>query len=266
MDSDKAKTIFDKIRSDFAAKPRASFTALIYGDFGTGKTTILTTARRPIVIDFFDPKGWKLPAIEKGIEAGWILATDFSGDRIGSPTQYKAWQNRLQKWMREGFFENIGTYVIDSVTTWNRAMMNKIVNERGRKYDVPAQQDYLVQMNTIIDIIHALGAQSCDFIMTGHMEVEKDEDTGAFMTNLAVTKGLKRDLPLLFTEKWLLDTVRKGADVEYRVRTMNDGKYKASTRIGGGKFDMFEKPDIKYLLNKAGLDISDKPWKEESGE
>ncbi len=221
---------------------------------------MVTTARRPIMIDFFDPKGWAIPSIKKGIDEGWILPSDWSGDRLKYPTKYREWEARFQQWCRDKTFDSIGTYVIDSVTTWSRAMMNAITSARGRVDGVPAIQDYMVQMNTMIDLIHAIGDQSCDFILTGHMEVEKDDVTGAFVSNLAVTKGLKKDLPILFTEKWLLQTNKVGSEIKYQVLTQNDGMYKAATRIGGGIFKQLEEPDIKKLLVKAGYSVEDKPY------
>ncbi len=255
------QTEFDVILKKFQSRPRDNFTALIYGDFGSGKTTMVTTARKPIMIDFFDPCGWALPPVLKGIKEGWILPTDYSGDRMKSPTRYREWEAKIQERIQRGFFAGVGTYVIDSATTWSRALMNAITFARGREFGVPAIQDYLVQMNTMIDLIHAIGDVDCDFILTGHMEIEKDEDTGAFISGLALTKGLKQQLPVLFTEKWLLQPQQVGKKIEYRVLTQNNGKFKAATRIGGGIFEQFEKPNIRDMLTKAGYEVKDKLYR-----
>jgi len=46
--------------------------------------------------------------------------------------------------------------------------------------------------------------------------------------------------------------------IEYQLVTANTGYYKATTRIGGeGKFDTYETPDIKHLLEKSGMNNSD---------
>lgn len=249
---------FSKILDSYNKKSRDNFTALIYGPFGSGKTQMLTTAKRPIVIDFFDPKGWINSEVKKGIDEGWIFPTDWSCDRLENPRQYANWELRLRSWINSRFLNNVGTYAIDSISTWSRAMMNKIVKAKNRDYGVPAIQDYMVVLNTLIDIIHAMSDQECDFIMTGHMEMEKDEETDGFVSNLALFKSLRRDVPLLFAEKWLLLPQIAGTKVIYKVLTQNTGRHLASTRIGGGVFDMYEKPDIKYLLEKAGWDTSDK--------
>jgi hypothetical protein len=48
--------------------------------------------------------------------------------------------------------------------------------------------------------------------------------------------------------------------VEYTILTRNTGLYKARTRLGRNNlFDTYEKPDIKALLKKAGMDDSDRP-------
>lgn len=252
------QTEFSKIMEAYNKKSRDNFTALIYGQFGSGKTQMLTTARRPIVLEVFDPKGWIGPEVKRGIEEGWIFPTDWSGDRMDAPEQYRKWELRLKSWVNGGFLNTIGTYAIDSISTWSRAMMNQIVKARDRKYLVPAQQDYMVVLNRLIDVILTMSNQECDFIMTGHMEMEKDEEGGGWISNLALFKSLRKDVPLLFTEKWLLLPQLAGTEVNYRVLTQNTGRHLASTRIGGGKFDMYEEPDIKKLLKKAGWDTSDK--------
>ncbi len=243
-----------------------TFNAMIIGTKGCGKTTVCSTARRPIIFASFDPGGPR--SIRDEIKKGGIHVMSYEGESWRKPSEYAQWESDYMKLEKDGVFNHIGTYVIDSATTWIHAMMNCIINkqmtERGktRPNFLPAQGDYLVALYTMIDICKRIGNQPCDFILTGHMVKEIDQVTGGFTTTLKAFPSMQIDMPLLFDESYVMvdgkKTDAQGGIINYLL-TGKKGIHEASTRIGaGGKFDLYEEPNIKNLLKKAGLPYEDK--------
>ncbi len=253
-----------------------NFNALIYGPTGSGKTRLLKTARRPIYAYIFDPQGEK--TIRDEINEGWIIAdTRFQSDDIRSPHLYKDWEKDYREKKAAGFFDIFGTTAFDSITTWASLVMNRVIKDSGRQpgaqikyeghmiesYGVPFQQDYMPQMAIIEHMVKDIMGLPCDVIFTAHPDIEKDEVSGKMFAGPMVTGKLKARLPLLFTEIYCATVKESSSGVTYSLLTRNTGVYMARTRLGKeGIFDMYEQPDIKHLLKKAGLPIEDKqiPW------
>ena len=70
---------------------------------------------------------------------------------------------------------------------------------------------------------------------------------------------LSEKVPLVFDEKYVTRVKSSSSGVSYELLTRNDGYYKAETRMGGGKFEHSETPDIRALLRKAGRSGEDRP-------
>lgn len=236
-----------------------SFNALIYGDFGTGKTNLARTCRLPVHIDSFDPGGSK--TVRDEIASGIILAdTRFEVEDPMKPSSFELWDKEYHRRKRDGYFNHIGTYIVDSATTWASAAMNVILKKAGRLGGPPFQQDYLPAMSMIENAIKDLTTLPCDVILTAHLDVDKDEATGRMFVGPLFVGKLKQRVPLLFDELYCAQAKNTSAGVVYSLLTRSDGIFKARTRLGkGGVFDTNEKPDIKGLLKKAGYPTDDNP-------
>ena len=252
---------FAEIRNRYQAMPnRETFNGIVYGYMGTGKTTLLGTARKPVLIHSFDPGGEK--SLVDKIETGEVMVdSTYQAEDAKKPTAYRSWEKEFDRLRhKDGFFESIGTYAIDSVTTWSEALMNSILKAGGRAGSIPQMQDYLVQINTLRDAIKLVTSLPCDVILTGHVDSEKDEVTGRVTTGVMITGKLKEKLPLLKDEVYMTMSKETSKGVEYSLLTRNTGLYKARTRMGrNGLFETYEEPNIKALIEKAGVDSSDKP-------
>lgn len=240
-----------------------TFNALVYGGIGSGKTHLLQTARRPILIDSFDPGGTKtILNTCRGIQEGWIIVDNrWEDETPRAPKKYMEWEKEHFRRKAEGFYALFGTYAMDSLTTFASLAMYEILKRKGRPAGVPQQDDYLPQMTLLENAIKEFIALPCDCILTAHPDADKDEVTGRMFIGPMVTGKLKVRLPLLFDEIYCAESKETGPNkTEYSLITKPTGLYTARTRIGaGGKFDLREKPDIKYLLKKAGYPADDKP-------
>lgn len=255
-----------KLRETYSKKNYGSeFKLLGYGNKGSGKTTLIATGRRPIFIDSFD-KGGTL-SIKEAIDAGWIIAdVRWEEDDPLQPTAYTEWNRVFQERRRAKFFDQFGTYAMDSFTMFSQVALNQVLKKAGRAGGIPqtgkgVDNDYIVQMLYIETAMAQILSLPCDVILTCHPDIEKDEESGRIISvGPLITGKAKQRIPLAFSEMYYLKTDPKTDGIIYSMLTRLTNVYKASTRLGrGGRFDMYEKPDIKALLKKAGLPFEDKP-------
>lgn len=259
------------VREYYQNNPKKdSFNLLLYGDFGTGKTAIARTCKFPVLIHSFDAGGTKTSLLQPYIEDGNILVDDsFEGDRWKDPKAYRAWEREVSYLKQIGMFDHIGTYILDSATRWADCMMYEIIKmRRTGKSNSPFKdsydcqiQDYGVQQITGVDALDDIMSLPCDVIVTGHIGIDKDEVSGALTTGILLAGKFSAKVPLVFDEKYIACVKSGGANSKpvHLLQTHTVGIYKAETRIGGDKFDVYEEPDIKKLLRKAGRSVKDKP-------
>ena len=259
-----------KVRNHYAGDPlQKRFSALVTGETNAGNTYLLRTARRPIHIDSFDPGGTK--CLRDLIESGEVIAdTRWEADDPFKPDKFAEWKKAIDLRFMIGYFEHFGTYVIDSATTFGEAVMNYGLANRNRAGEAPRRnQDYMPQKVEMSNYIKKLMRIPCDFFLTGHLKenrklVHIDNQTGIareevnyrfYTTGQAVVT-----IPLLFDEIYVLlaDEGRQGP--KRKILTDSLGTYIARSRLKmNGKLDVYEEPDIKKLLKKAGLTWEDKP-------
>jgi len=230
---------------------------LLLGQVGVGKTELCKTARAPILIDSFDPGGTK--HLGEEIKKGRIIVDSrYENEDSSHPQAYSTWEREFLRRREIGLFSQIGTYVIDSFTMWLEALKNAIAVRKGRAEKLLQLQDWQVMGNVLRDMVLLATSLPCDFILTGHLLLVKEEVSGRMIARFNTIPSLQVNIPLLFDEIYILQTEEKADGVERRLLTSPTGRYEARTRIGAHRFSLYEKPDIKYLLNKAGYPAEDK--------
>ena len=221
-------------------------TMLVLGDYGTGKTRLFSTCPGPVLLHTFDPRGAQ--TLKKWIDTGHIhvdprfqFSTRTTGDL------YSKWLLEMQRLKNGGIFEQLGTFGIDSFSSWSDALLRHF---KG------AWQDWSEELNRIV---YELVALPCNIVLTGHLEIIKDEITGNTSSHMYTPGRVKYWVPRLFSEVYVLKASTVGQEITYELLTQNNGYYKARTRIGAeGLFKSKEIPDIRALLKKAGFPFEDK--------
>lgn len=245
------------------------YSALVTGETNSGKTYLLRTARRPIHVDSFDPGGTK--CLRDLIASGDVIAdTRWENDDPFDPKAFSEWMRAIDLRFKLKYFDQFGTYCLDSATTFGDASMAYVLNESSRAGESPRRnKDYMPQKTHVVNYIKKLMTLPCDFILTGHLrEIKKvlriDDKTGIATEEIkyrfyTTGQGVVT-IPLLFDELYVI-TGKDGRDGPVReLLTDSLGTYIARSRLkSNGKISSVEKPDIKEILRKAGFSTEDKP-------
>ncbi len=120
--------------------------------------------------------------------------------------------------------------------------------------------DYVPQKIEILNILKTLLDLPCDFILTGHLEPNKDEVTGALSYEYLCVGKASLIIPLEFDEIWIMRTEETSSGTNYKIQTQSNEMYRAASRLAqDGLLDFYEEPDIKAILKKTGHNYEDKP-------
>lgn len=241
-----------------------TFRGIIAGHQGTGKTSLALTCPAIVHIDSFDPGGTVV--LQEAIDAGRILAdTRFEVDSLDNPVAYNAFDQSLQRRISAGYFNCINTYILDSLTTLGMAALNLVIKERIAKgkhaSETPQKDDWGPQMTKIKKVIQKIAGLPCNVIITAHIQRKEDKVTERHYNSLLVTGNLNQLIPIQFGEVYVLQTKEKANEIARALLTQPFGEYTeiAKSRLGGrGRFDLFEPPDIRALLRKAGKPYEDR--------
>ncbi len=277
-------TIFDRAKAagidltkveQYAEETRAKHAAsnstnkaniLLYGLHGTGKTTTMITAPKPVHVDCFDRGGLKTAAIKPLIEQGLIIPDNrYEDDWWKAPRAFRLWETSLLHRIKTGYFNTIGTYYLDSITSFADAAMWAILaaskDRRGdRTGTLPDRNDYAPLVYMLSAYMGKLMELPCHVIVTGHLiPPYRDEETKT-VTPAALLLNSRSSLkaPTSFDEKWIARTEQIGPRTNFYLQTQPEGDWHAQTRIGGnGIFNVREPQDIRALLKKAGMSHED---------
>lgn len=263
------KTEISKVRKFYETDERQKgLNLLLLGEYGTGKTPILLTARKPIWIDSFDPKG--TVGLKKWIERGEVIAdTRYEDDDPYNPKAYELWRTNFKKKYSSDFFNQIGTYVIDSSTTFSAAVMNFKMGEANRAGYTPARnKDYNPAKVELQNYLRKCLNISCDFILTGHLKpIEKTigfrkEDKSPIKDIVYRYNAIGQAatfIPLLFSEIYVVVSKSSSSGTKKTLLIDSAGEYIARSKLSSdGLLSAVEGPDIKKILKKVGMSAKDK--------
>ena len=268
------KAEISRVRKYYESDERQEgFNLLLLGEYGSGKTPILLTARKPIWIDSFDPKG--TVGLKKWIKSGEVIVdTEYEQDdpyiTEEDEMAFFRWKNNFKKRYSSDFFSKIGTYCIDSSTTFSAAAMSYKMTEAGRAGYTPARnKDYNPAKIEIQNYLRKCLNIPCDFILTGHLKpIEKTigfrKEDGSPIKEVRYRYNAIGQaavfIPLLFSEIYMVISKESSSGTKKTLLTDAAGEYIARSKLSsGGLLSATEEPDIKKILRKVGMDARDKP-------
>lgn len=268
---------FNKLRDIYGQRAKTKANFLIIGKQGSGKTFNLQYAPGPVLIHSFDPGG--SIGMTEAVASGRVLVdTRFENESAAKPQAYRLWERTFLQYRRDGVFDGIGTYVIDSLRPWASSLMYEIMKERGRKPPersdltkdpdiVPELGDYNLQQKTLMQNLADVMNLPCNVVIIGHISVDKDQVTGANVGRVLVDGRTFPDLiPTLFDEVYFAEALSvpptndnpRGQKFIYR--TVPKSIFNSRSRLSAkGILGAEEPQNIQAILKKAGYAYEDKP-------
>ena len=118
-------------------------------------------------------------------------------------------------------------------------------------------QDWGVVSTTMTNLVKQFQTLPVHTLLTGHINRERDEAFGTFLKSLSFPGSSSLRIPQISSEVYYLLAKGNEDKITRHLQVLNNGEFHAGTRLAG--LTSQEPPDIKALLDKAGLDSSDKP-------
>ena len=259
------KKLAEDIKKLYDDDPRnLTFNAIIHGPLKHGKTSLLRTCPKPVFVHSFDPNGTLV--LQDMIKTGEVLVdTRFEKEDPFKPKACRLWEDEFNFLYRKNFFSYVGTFAIDSMTTWAQTIMYEVIRRAAEKSKdretggAPWENDWLPQMAFIENYMRKFLSLPCHCILLGHSDQQKDRKGNVIGDlGIMITGKLRERVPALFSEIYYLQI--KDYKTETReLLTKPVYGIQAGSRLGrGGKLSKYEPPDIKKIMNKVGIDPSDK--------
>ena len=237
----------------------------VYGDVGTGKTSLAATCPKPILIHSFDPGGSRASKLQPLIDNGeCIVDTSFEMSAESDwkkPQLFNKWLSVMDTLRDIGLFDNVGTFVIDTATAMADACMNECLKSNGRTGGRPEWGTYFEMIPRMTQALGAVCSLPCTVLVTGHMYKSVDDHKGVTERMFLAPGQSSIKVPALFDEKYVAMTEenKQTEEIEYFLLTEPYETYHACTRIGGEAFDLMEEADICKMFDKAGVKWEHKP-------
>lgn len=228
----------EELRQAYSTKDDAKlFRGMLYGKFGTYKTTIASTMPRPILFHGFDPGGEEIKHMQEGIKDGSIIAdTQFAHRSIADAGNvFKEWNKEYEALKRRDIFSFVNSFVVDSFTSLQKLVIDATMESNPKNtnisdkmpFKVPHQRDYGVQDSAMEFIISDFLDLPCHVLVIAHAEEGTDDNEMVYHQPMITGKKLRAKIPNLFNEIYV--TRKLGS--KGRVYTDDKGMYEAKSRL-----------------------------------
>lgn len=213
----------------------------VMGDAGTWKTVGASTFPKPIIFDF-DGKVSSAHSFWSKHDPKKLEEIEFEdcSPKDDKGTSFKKMNDLIGKIKQE--YQKTGelpyeTCVIDSATIMSTELLNWLVNfETGiarntkiKSRKVACMQDYMILAPTLSDFIFEVFNLPWNVVMTGHIQIQQDELTGAIERMPMIPGQMAKKIPIIFPEVYV--SMAKGD--KCIVQTKADFKYPCRSQIQG---------------------------------
>lgn len=239
---------------------------LLLGDTGAGKTTQLLTLPGRKFAYLFDPnailslRGHDVE-YEEFLPDRLNLSVKSLKKDVGDKTTnfkndlYVEWEKDFNSRVESGFFNDYDVVAFDSATTFLDLIMDRVLTINGRAGQWPQQDDYGPQMLSFTNVCRTLMALKKTILMTGHLEVKKDELLQRIFRSPMMTGRLKTKIPLLFSDIFVCEVENDGrGNISHRVQTVPD-RMTTSVRCSLKNVEPFEDVTIDWKKPVEGQGI-----------
>lgn len=209
---------------------------LVAGHTGSGKTTLFTTLPGRKFMYIFDPNAlasiegqdidYELFNVEtddidisvKTLKSG---VGDSSSRRI-EPKTYRDWEKHFEAHYDVGFFDDYDWIGLDSFTTFQQIVMDRVQYLNNRLGKQPEQADWSAQMICMGNIFRSLSGSRGGLYCTAHIETRQDDTTKKTFNRFLMTGQLRVRIPLLFNNVVIAHSDCDEKTIAYSIQTRPD--------------------------------------------
>lgn len=208
------------------------FRALLYGDMGTGKTSLAATVNMHPVMS---------PTLVVNFDEGLASVTHYKDLRkvsVVSSAEMLAVLGEFSKEPKDRVeeYQDIKSVVVDSVTAWRDLALQEAVNQNSareaakgmpRGLKIPQIQDYGQMSYLMLTTLHGILQMPVHFIATAGMDEERDPNSNVLIkASPLLNPKLLQALNYMMSYIWFTKKVGEN----YRLLTLQRGPYVAKTR------------------------------------
>ena len=209
-------------------------TLLLKGDSGSGKTFKAAQFPRPVIWNFDNNLSGlrKLPDDIRRL----VRVVDPRKDKAGKQVKdVDVWKNFTEQLSEVGEDKEVGTMVIDSLTTMAEILMDKILksDDPGKAVEIQQWGEFARYMKWLGE--HLLCANDLDkhVVFLAHESIMVEKVTGKVRYLLSIGGQTKSNFDLYFTDVWRSYTkpAKQGGGVEYWIRTLPTDYHTAKSSL-----------------------------------
>ena len=235
-----------------------TYKILLAGDTGTGKTMQFETMPGPRYAHIFDPAAHNTLTLEEGEYDNFFpLPSEMSllpakGHQKTDANLYVRWAKHFQRQLNEGFFEKVGSFMLDSATVLGLALLNyqrKITDSKDER------QHHMLAGETMIEALWAVFTLPCHVLVTMHTKPAEvmvgETKTGERTNKLTVPGGAQLMLPRLVSASWYTSLVEsKNGGPRFMAMTRPQPRWpNVRTPRGWGKLELWHDLTIEDMAH-----------------
>ena len=202
------------------------FKAMVVGSYGTGKSIFAASCPTPgFVFDF-----------DEGIIS--YQGKDFDYEQYSR--DWKGWvkfEKDLLNLIKDVEGGKYKTIIVDSTSTMTDLAMERalVLDPKRSATGGPVWNvHYMMVRHMMEGKLRQIVGLSCNVIVISHIDIARDEDTGAIVDITPLLTGqLREKIPGLFQEVYYATTKRAGQKTEWLLQTVPIGFKKARSRLSG---------------------------------
>jgi hypothetical protein len=241
---------------------------LIYGSTGTGKTQLFSTIPGKLLIYMFDPSGLDTlsglglgdrldfqyfpPDSPIGIGRTKQGKPDPRGSKPKEPRAYADFEDHIESQIEKDF-EGYNAVALDSLTSLQPMILDRIAYINGRYGQTNELSDYNIAGDTILKICRALLKCSPIVYITGHSDLVQDDVSKKVQNQFDIVKNVRRLLPRNISDVWVSTVTADMNSTRFQIQTLPSKEWPAAKNSFGLRFTEDVTLDFKKPLDQQGI-------------
>lgn len=173
------------------------------------------------------------------------------------PTGFKLFLEKITE--LENDDQGFGAIAIDSLTSFQRALMNYVLsinNVKGRRHGMTVENDFGVLISFFEQLLPQFLNLNLkfEFVLTAHIKEHKNENTGELWWRPAITgKALPQSIGGWFSEVWMLSADGYPPDIQRIAQTVSGNRAQCKTQTAGMPAFTLVEDAVDRVLHANGI-------------